>query len=60
MPESVRRVLEWLAHELEMSQGDWRLVARFKDGTLLRIDRAQEKIPASELDRQDVSEGPAT
>lgn len=52
MPESVRSVLEWLAHELEMGQGEWRLVARFKDGTLLRVDRAQEKIPASSLERQ--------
>ncbi len=44
MPESVRSVLEWLAYELEMGQGEWRLVARFKNGTLVRVDRAQEKI----------------
>ena len=47
-----RALLELLADNLGMVKGEWRLEARYKDGTLLRIDRHQEKIPASALERR--------
>jgi hypothetical protein len=46
---NVRALLEGVAADLGMTEGLWRLEARFENGGLLRIDRHHEKVPASVL-----------